>query len=140
VCCAGSTPAARIGHSIGHSLIAPPLSLCLMHALIQLILLHYDLGDDAVSSKSFAVLCSACFDSTSRQILLYSYYWMWRECSNNPSYWFRDVKPRLTHRGLATNVGDPDPHVFGPPGSGSISQKYGSGSLPLVVKVLNVLK
>jgi hypothetical protein len=23
---------------------------------------------------------------------------------------------------------DPDPHVFGPPGSGSISQRYGSGS------------
>jgi hypothetical protein len=30
-----------------------------------------------------------------------------------------------------TNVADPDPEgpdVFGPPGSGSISQKYGSGS------------
>jgi hypothetical protein len=29
------------------------------------------------------------------------------------------------------SVGDPDPqdpHVFGPPGSGSISQRYGSGS------------
>jgi hypothetical protein len=24
--------------------------------------------------------------------------------------------------------GSPDPHVFGPPGSGSISQRYGSGS------------
>jgi hypothetical protein len=23
---------------------------------------------------------------------------------------------------------DPDPHVFGPPGSGSTSQRYGSGS------------
>ncbi len=31
---------------------------------------------------------------------------------------------------LKTSVGDPDPdlHVFGPPGSGSISQRYGSGS------------
>jgi hypothetical protein len=29
-----------------------------------------------------------------------------------------------------TSVADPnpDPHVFGPPGSGSISQNYGSGS------------
>ncbi len=27
-----------------------------------------------------------------------------------------------------TSVRDPDPHVFGPPGSGSISQRYGSGS------------
>jgi hypothetical protein len=25
------------------------------------------------------------------------------------------------------NPGPPDPHVFGPPGSGSISQRYGSG-------------
>jgi hypothetical protein len=24
------------------------------------------------------------------------------------------------------SVGDPDPYVFGPPGSGSISQRYGS--------------
>jgi hypothetical protein len=26
------------------------------------------------------------------------------------------------------SIGDPDPHVFGPPGSGSISHRYGSGS------------
>jgi hypothetical protein len=26
------------------------------------------------------------------------------------------------------SVPDPDPHVFGPPGSGSTSQMYGSGS------------
>jgi hypothetical protein len=26
------------------------------------------------------------------------------------------------------SVADPDPHVCGPPGSGSISQRYGSGS------------
>jgi hypothetical protein len=29
---------------------------------------------------------------------------------------------------LVTSVADPDPRVFGPPGSGSISQRYGSGS------------
>jgi hypothetical protein len=31
---------------------------------------------------------------------------------------------------ISANVGDPDPdpHVFGPPGSRSISQMYGSGS------------
>jgi hypothetical protein len=28
---------------------------------------------------------------------------------------------------LPASVGDPDPHVFGPPGSGSISQRFGSG-------------
>jgi hypothetical protein len=28
---------------------------------------------------------------------------------------------------VSTSVGDPDPHVFGPPESGSISQRYGSG-------------
>jgi hypothetical protein len=27
-----------------------------------------------------------------------------------------------------SSVADPDPRVFGPPGSGSISQRYGSGS------------
>jgi hypothetical protein len=27
-----------------------------------------------------------------------------------------------------SSVVDPDPYVFGPPGSGSVSQRYGSGS------------
>ncbi len=53
---------------------------------------------------------------------------------------FLSVKP---------SVGDPDPepepqdqHVFGPPGSGSIGQRYGSGSesFPCLIKVLSVLK
>ncbi len=35
---------------------------------------------------------------------------------------------------------DPDPPVFGPPGSGSFSQRYGSGSFPFLIKVLNRLK
>jgi hypothetical protein len=44
------------------------------------------------------------------------------------------------------NVGDPDQdhHVFGPPGSGSISQRYGSGSgsgsFPYLIMVLSGLK
>ena len=42
------------------------------------------------------------------------------------------------------SVGDPDPHVFGPPrsGSGSISQRcgYGSGSFPFLINVLSGLK
>jgi hypothetical protein len=29
---------------------------------------------------------------------------------------------------VQSSVRDPDPHVFGPPGSGSTSQRYGSGS------------
>jgi hypothetical protein len=29
---------------------------------------------------------------------------------------------------LPGSVADPDPHVFGPPGSGSTSKRYGSGS------------
>jgi hypothetical protein len=33
-------------------------------------------------------------------------------------------------------IGDPDPDVLEPPGSGSISQRYRSGSLPLIIKVL----
>jgi hypothetical protein len=31
-------------------------------------------------------------------------------------------------RSEGEKIPDPDPHVFGPPESGSISQKYGSGS------------
>jgi hypothetical protein len=30
-----------------------------------------------------------------------------------------------------SSVADPDPHIFGPPGSGSISQSYGSGRILL---------
>jgi hypothetical protein len=50
-------------------------------------------------------------------------------------------------REIWNRVGDPDPqdpHVFGPPGSGSISQRYGSGSgsgtFPFLIKVLSGLK
>ncbi len=32
--------------------------------------------------------------------------------------------------------GSPDPHVFGPPGSGSISQRYGSGSFYQQAKIV----
>ncbi len=39
---------------------------------------------------------------------------------------------------------DTDPQVFGPPGSGSISKRYGSGfrsrSFPFLIKVLSGLK
>jgi hypothetical protein len=33
-----------------------------------------------------------------------------------------------------------DPHGFKPPGSGSISQRYGSGSFPFLIKLLSGLK
>ncbi len=46
----------------------------------------------------------------------------------------------LAAGGTASSVGDPDPHVFGPPGSGSISQRYGSGSFSFLIKVLSGLK
>ncbi len=43
-----------------------------------------------------------------------------------------------------TSVGDPDPHVFGPPGSGSITlcfvSRSGAGSFHLLKKVLSGLK
>ncbi len=35
---------------------------------------------------------------------------------------------------LRNSVGDPDPHVFGPSVSGSISQTYGFGSFPFLKK------
>jgi hypothetical protein len=38
------------------------------------------------------------------------------------------------------SVGDPDPHVFGPPGSVFIRQRCGSGSFPFLIKVLSGLK
>ncbi len=46
---------------------------------------------------------------------------------------------------LFGSVGDPDPaHVFGPPGSGSASERYGYGSsfgsFPFLIKVLSRLK
>ncbi len=41
---------------------------------------------------------------------------------------------------VGISVGDPDPHVFEPPGSGSVSQMYESGSFLFVVIVLNGLK
>ncbi len=41
---------------------------------------------------------------------------------------------------FSRSVRDPDPHVFGPPGTGSISQRYGSGSFPFLIKVLSGLK
>ncbi len=37
------------------------------------------------------------------------------------------------------SVGEPDPDVFEPPGSGSISQRFGSGSCPYLIKMLKAL-
>jgi hypothetical protein len=40
----------------------------------------------------------------------------------------------LVKREAGTSVVDPDPYVFGPPGSGSVDQRYGSGSFYLQAK------
>jgi hypothetical protein len=37
---------------------------------------------------------------------------------------------------ICSSVPDPDPHVFGPPGSGSTSQRYGSGSFSHHAKIV----
>ncbi len=37
------------------------------------------------------------------------------------------MSPFLVVSSVADPDSDPDPHVFGPPGSGFISQRYGSG-------------
>ncbi len=37
---------------------------------------------------------------------------------------------------VRTSVADPDPYVFGPPGSGSVSQRYGSGSFHHQAKIV----
>jgi hypothetical protein len=51
----------------------------------------------------------------------------------------------LDHYTVHISIGDQDPvrqdpHVFGPPGSGSISQRYGFGFFPFLLKVLSGLK
>jgi hypothetical protein len=38
------------------------------------------------------------------------------------------VTQRSDDVALVGSVADPDPYVFGPPGSGSVSQRHGSGS------------
>jgi hypothetical protein len=38
------------------------------------------------------------------------------------------VTQRSDDVALVGSVADPDPYVFGPPGSGSVSQRYGPGS------------
>ncbi len=48
------------------------------------------------------------------------------------------IKPKshLTLLSLSSSVADPDPHIFGPPGSGSTSQRYGSGSFYYHAKIV----
>jgi hypothetical protein len=49
-----------------------------------------------------------------------------------------DTSHLLKHINIKeTSVGDPDPHVFGPPGSGFICRRSGSGSFPFLIKVLS---
>jgi hypothetical protein len=53
-----------------------------------------------------------------------------------------DSRELIIHlRLVRSSVGDPDPHVFGPSGSRSISQRYGSGSgsgsYPFLINVLS---
>ncbi len=56
----------------------------------------------------------------------------------NTVYWKKGVEIWAFDGKFASIVGDPD--VFGPPGSGSISHKYGSGSFPFLITVLSGLK
>ncbi len=54
----------------------------------------------------------------------------------------RSYKTNENVRAAKSSVGDldPDPHVFGPPGSASISQRCGSGSFNFLINVLCGLK
>ncbi len=55
-------------------------------------------------------------------------------------FWIAETLVKKTMVTDTGSVGDPDPqdpHVFGPPGSGSNSQRYGSGSFPFFIKVLS---
>jgi hypothetical protein len=53
-----------------------------------------------------------------------------------------DTKRLVPHPRLLFSVGDPGPHVFGPPESGTISQRYGSGTgtFSFLIKALGGLK
>jgi hypothetical protein len=46
----------------------------------------------------------------------------------------------LKTKKLCSNVLDPDPYVYVPPGFGSVSHMYGSGSFLFLIKVLSGLK
>ena len=52
---------------------------------------------------------------------------------HNSEQWITDTKARTVRYRpkiyVQTSVADQDPYVFGPPGSGSTSQRYGSGSI-----------
>jgi hypothetical protein len=55
----------------------------------------------------------------------------------------RASSPPVPTGTVKASVEDPDPqdpHVVGHPGSGSICQRYGSGSFPFLIKVLSGLK
>jgi hypothetical protein len=49
-------------------------------------------------------------------------------CMNTriPALYDKEERPKTFDKYTYSTV--PDPHVFGPPGSGSASQRYGSGS------------
>ncbi len=59
----------------------------------------------------------------------------------DPEHWVFGNPQQLRLRLDNSSVGDPDPHVFGPPRSGSISKIYGSesGFFPFLIDVLSEL-
>jgi hypothetical protein len=76
------------------------------------------------------------------------------QAPNTRKYWYRtDIWKLMASRKKKSEIdqcsgsgyafgSDPDPYVFGPPGSasGSVSHKYGSRSFPFLIKVLSGLK
>jgi hypothetical protein len=72
-----------------------------------------------------------------------------KKCKIEPDLGANNVAQETEHWKLKSSVGDPDPqdqHIFGPPGSRSISQRYvsgsraGSSSFPFLIKVSSGLK
>jgi hypothetical protein len=57
----------------------------------------------------------------------------------DPHTAYTDKRISMIYR-IPVRIRNPDPHIFGPPGSGSIGQRYGSGSYPFFIKVLSGLK
>jgi hypothetical protein len=95
--------------------------------------------------------------SGSATLVLPSGYCSFSECSPVSGWWMASSSlccvlmkkmVMMMKRGMKLlsavlgSVGDPVPvpHVLGPPGSGSIRRKYGSGSFPFLIEVLSGLK
>ena len=85
---------------------------------------------DALESKLDGELCGPRFSHHKNDHLKKLITIRWISISKEVRK-YKKTSQKIFKRFMITSVADPDPpdpHVFGPPGSGSINQRYGSGS------------